>query len=48
MYLAEQAHVGGMFVDTDELQIRPRLQTRHEILPDKAGGPGDDDLSHRG
>src|SRR3954468_16919080 len=41
MYLTEQAHVGWMLVDADELQIRPRLQARDEILPDKAGGPSD-------
>ena len=48
MYVTEQAHVGCMLVDTDELQIGPRLQARHEILPDKAGGPRDNYLSHRG
>jgi hypothetical protein len=45
MHLTEQAYVGCMLVDADKLQIGPRLQTRHEILPDKAGGPRDNYLS---
>ena len=47
MHLTEQAHIGLMLVDTDEFQVVPRLQARYEILPDKAGCPGNDDLSHR-
>src|SRR6266404_1544675 len=47
MYLAEQAHIGLVLIDADEFQIVSQLQSRHKILPDKAGCPSNNDLSHQ-